>query len=75
MTSEESRAETSRASSVYGHTLKMVLSFKYMGRLISAADDDWPVVIRNLAKAQVVWWIMWRFLSREGARPQVSGFF
>ena len=31
---EEARAMTSRALSTYKHTLRMVLSFKYMGRVI-----------------------------------------
>ena len=53
----------------------MVLSFKYLGRLISAADDDWLEMIQNLAKAWTVWMRMSRILSREGARPRVSGFF
>ena len=46
-----------------------------MGILLSAADDYWPAVIRNLTKSQAVWRIVTRILSREGARPQVSGFF
>ena len=40
-----------------------------------AADDDWPVVIRNLTKARAVWRRMMQILSREGERPWVSGFF
>ena len=53
----------------------MTTSFRYLGRVISAADNDWPEVVRNLAKAQAVWKRVTRILSREGARPQVSGFF
>ena len=34
--------------SVYGRPLDVVTSFKYLGQLISAADDDWPEVVRNL---------------------------
>ena len=41
---------TSRAFSVYSRTLKMVLSFKYLGRVLSAAYDDWPAVIPNPKK-------------------------
>ena len=40
-----------------------------------AADDYWPAVIRNLTKARAVWRRMARILSREGARPRLSGFF
>ena len=42
----------------------MVNFFKYLGP-----------VIHNLEKAQKVWRRMSRILIREGARPQVSGFF
>ena len=53
----------------------MVPSFKYLGRVLSVAADDWPEVIQNLVKAQTVWRIMSRILSREGVSPRVSGFF
>ena len=72
---EEERAVTSRAFSAYGRPLEMVTSFRYPGRVISAADDDWLAVVQNLAKARAVWRRMTRILSREGARPWVSGFF
>ena len=39
------------------------------------ADYDWPAVFRNLMKAWLVWRITTRIMSREGARPRVSGFF
>ena len=55
MEAEEERAETSRVFRAYGRTLKMVLSFKYLGVVISAADDEWPEVIRNLTKVRVFW--------------------
>ena len=52
----------------------MVTSFRYLGRVISSADDNWPAVTRNLAKAQVIWRMMMRILIRKGAMPRVSGF-
>ena len=42
---DEARVVNSRAFSAYGRTLEMVLYFKYMGRVLSEANDDWPVVI------------------------------
>ena len=54
LAAEEERAETSRAFSAYGRTFEMVPSFKYPGRVLSAADDDWPAVIRNLTKVRAV---------------------
>ena len=37
---EEAMAATSRASSAYGRPLEMVWSFKFLGRVLLAADDD-----------------------------------
>ena len=53
----------------------MFLYLKYLGIVLSAVDDDWTAVIRNLTKSIVVWRRMTRILSREGARLRVSGFF
>ena len=53
----------------------MVTSFKYLGRVISATDDDWPEVMKKLARAKTVWIRMLRILIREGATPWVSGLF
>ena len=61
---EEARTETSRAFSAYRSTLKMVPSFKYLGGVLLAVDDDWLVVMRNLTKAQEVWRRILRILSR-----------
>ena len=53
----------------------MVPHFKYLGIVLSTADNDWMVVIQNLTKAQTVWRRMSSILIRNGARPRVSGFF
>ena len=53
----------------------MVTSFRLLGWVILAADEDWPVVARNLSWPRAVWKEMTRILSRDGAEPQVSGFF
>ena len=52
LAAEEENAVTSRAFSAYGRPLDMVASFRYLGRGISAADDDWPAVVQNLAKVR-----------------------
>ena len=52
----------------------MVTSLKYLGRVISAAYDDWPEVVRNMAKARAVWGRMTSIHSREGVEPRLSGF-
>ena len=53
----------------------MVTSFKYLGRVIFEADDDWLEVVKNLAQARKVWSRISRILIREVAAPQVSGLF
>ena len=53
----------------------MVTSFKYLGQVISAAEDYWLAVVRNLSKVRLVWWRLTRILSKEGAAPRVPGFF
>ena len=58
-----------------GAPLEMVTSFQYLVQVILAADDNWPVVIRNLYRSRDVWKRVMRILSREGAAPRVSGFF
>ena len=75
LAAEEERAATSRAFSAYGLPLEMATSFRYLGRVILATDEDCPSVIRNLAKTQVVWRSMMRILSREGKNPRLYRFF
>ena len=54
----------------------MVTSFLYLGRVISAAVDDYCLAaVRNLYRTRLVWNRMTIILSREGAEPRVSGFF
>ena len=53
----------------------MVTSFRYLGRVISVADDNCPEVIRNMEKARAVWSNMMNILSREGARTWFYRFF
>ena len=72
---EEEREVTSRDFSAYGRPLEMVTSFKHLGQVISATDDKWPAVARNLARANIVWRRMLWILSREGAMTRVYGLF
>ena len=61
--------------SAYGCPLERVTSFKHLGRVISATDDDWSAVVRNLAREKKVWSRVLLILRSEGAAPWVSGFF
>ena len=50
-TEEEELQEISeRAFQAYGAPLENVTAFKYLGRVITAGDDDWPSVAGNLQK-------------------------
>ena len=48
---EEEREVISQAFGTYGLPLDIVTSFRYLVRVILAADDYWTAVIRNIAKA------------------------
>ena len=47
-------------------------AFKYLGRILTATDNDWTAVVRNLGKARGSWGRLSRVLGREGADSKVS---
>ena len=51
----------------------MVTSFQYLVRKISAADDNWPMMVRNLYRDRLVRKKMTIIRSRERAEPWVYG--
>ena len=59
----------------YGIELEQVTTFRYLGRPLSATDNDWPALYWNLRKARQRWAQISRVLAREGASPKVSGMF
>ena len=75
LAAEKERAVTSREVNAYGCPLDMVIYFRYLGREILAADNNWPAVVRKFSQARSVCKRMTQILSREGADPRVSGFF
>ena len=52
--------------------MEAVSEFRYLGRLLTAKDDDWPEVAGNIRKALVSWGRLAQVLGREGADPKVS---
>ena len=46
--------------------------FKYLGRVLTANNNDWPAVVGNLGKARKSWGRLSRVLGREVADPKVS---
>ena len=71
----ELRESSERASEAYGEPLENVTTFRYLGRVLTAVDDDWLAVVGNLGKARKSWRRLSQILSREGADPKVSGHF
>ena len=75
MAEAELRDSTERAFEAYGKPLETVANFKYLGRVMTAGDEDWPMVAVNLVKERKSWGRLSRILSREGADNRVSGNF
>ena len=75
MAETELQEITEMAFEAYGKQLKAVPSFKYVGQIMTAGDDNWPAVAGNLAKARNSWGRLTRILSREGADKRISGKF
>ena len=53
--------------------LSQFTTFKYLGWIITAADDNWPALVGNLRKARQKWAQLTRVLGREGADARNSG--
>ncbi len=60
---------------VGGQELERVSHFKYLGRILSDDDDDWPAVKANINKARQRWGQVSRILAREGATARTMGYF
>ena len=58
---------------VYREQLQVVPRFKYLGRILTEGDDDWPAVTGNLGKARKIWGRLQGILNMEGATKRVSG--
>ena len=70
---EEAWAGTEVAITAYGTILDPVTPLKYLGRVISTVDNNWPAVVRNLRRARKNWAWLTRVLISEGADAQTSG--
>ena len=68
----ETREKSEWAFVAYWAPIKLVTEFKYLGRILTAIDDDWPAVVGNHRKAKQSWGRLAKVLSREGADPKVS---
>ena len=61
-----------RAFHAYGKPMEAVSEFRYLRRLLTATNNDWPALARKIQKAQVSWGRLARVLGREGADPKAS---
>ena len=52
---EEAREGSATAITVYRIPLAPVSSFKYLGIVMYASDDNWTEVVRNLMRARKKW--------------------
>ena len=69
------REISERAFQAYGEPLENVRAFRYLRRVMTAGDDDWPAVVGNPQKARNSWRRLLQCLSREGEDTKVSGCF
>ena len=51
----EMRESTERDFEAYGEPIRNVTEFKYLGRVLTAGDNDWLAVVGNLGKARRSW--------------------
>ena len=66
------KTTSEKAFHAYGNKMRAVTEFRYLGRVMTNTDDDWPEVAGNLRKARETWGGLARILGREGADPDVS---
>ena len=64
--------EYGAAFEAYRTPIKNLTEFKYLKRVLTANDDDWPTVVGNLGKPRRIWGRLSQVLAREGADPKVS---
>ena len=68
----ETRENSERVFKSYGEPMEAVSEFKYLGKILTATDNNWPAVAGNLKKSRQSWGLLARVLSREGADTKVS---
>ena len=67
----KTRENLERSFEMYGAPIDSVSEFKYLGRIVTATEDDWLAVIGNLRKESRSWGRLSRVLGMEGADPKV----
>ena len=70
---EKERAGTELAITVYEILLALATFFKYLQRVLLAADVNWPLVVINIWQSSQKWVRLTRVLIIEGADARTSG--
>ena len=55
LAAEQMRKRAERAFRAYGIPLDMSQYFKYLGRILTASDDNWLAVVGNLRNSHKSW--------------------
>ena len=71
----DKRDNLERAFSAYRQPMEAVSEFQYLGRILTATDDDWPEVAGNIKKVRRCWGSLAWVLGREGEDHKVSRIF
>ena len=71
----ETRESAERAFEAYGEPIKNVLAFRYLGRVLTAGDDDCLLLVENLGKAQKIWGVVISDYDLGGGRSEGVGKF
>ena len=72
---EDLREITARTFQAYVISPKLVTSLKYLGNIMTASDDDWPELLRNLNNSRKSLDPLSTILRKEGENPRVLGKF
>ena len=73
LSEEEAREGAERAHTAYRFPLSQVTSFKLLGRVLVAEENEWTEVVHNLRSARQKWAWLNRVLIREGLYAWTSG--
>ena len=64
-----------RSFQAYGEPLETVTLFKYLVRVMTAADDNWPVLVVKIRKYWKSWTRMTKILGWGRGDLRISGLF
>ena len=67
--------ESFTAFKTYGQPLETVISFRYLGRILTATNNDWLGIISNIQNILWRWARLSRILGWEGADTWTLGRF